>query len=394
MKKALDLAFSRIGQTSPNPPVGAVIVRDGEIISSGGTCECGGDHAEIDAIKKSKGPLAGADMYVSLEPCCHYGKTPPCTEAIIKSGIARVVVAAVDPNPLVSGCGIQRLREAGVKTVMMTECQRQALELLGPFVKSITRGQTYILHKSALTLDGHTADAEGTSRWISSEYSRYIVHRLRSMVDAVIVGIRTIEYDNPSLTPRLGSFPDEVIDYFNLETRTVHGYGSFFLERLLNSSDICTERDPLRIVMGCAEGLSENLNVLKDDNYLFFEKAGRVHALEKSADPLILKLLQNRKVVFVEGDTEKDTVNNVLQQLASRGILSAMLEGGAATAGAFFDAGGIDEFLYFIAPRILGGGKPLIKSVGAARLAEAMSVYRCSSALVKDDLVYHAYGTP
>ncbi|HDP79304.1 MAG TPA: bifunctional diaminohydroxyphosphoribosylaminopyrimidine deaminase/5-amino-6-(5-phosphoribosylamino)uracil reductase RibD, partial [Spirochaetes bacterium] len=354
MRLALEMGFSRIGQTSPNPPVGAVLVGEETVICTGCTCACGSDHAEVDAIKKAGTRARGADLYVTLEPCCHYGRTPPCTEAIIEAGITRVITPMEDPNPLVAGRGLERLREAGVEVVLMAEMREQAADLLRPFTRYILDGRAFVVHKSAMTLDGRTADFDGVSKWISSEHSRYIVHRLRAMVDAVIVGVNTLLRDNPALTVRMDSFPEEVRGFFAENTVPVFGNDGFFFRNLLNFREFCSTGAPRRVIMGVAEGIPEDAAVFSDDNYLFYENAAEEKKLSASGDPVIKKLLKSGRLVLLPGTDEAETVTCAVKDMASRGMMYAMLEGGAGTAGSFFDAGAIDQFLYFIAPGMLG----------------------------------------
>ena len=199
MLKAFEAAFSRCGYTSPNPPVGAVVVKDGRIISSGGTQFCGGDHAEVCAINSAGGDADGAELYVTLEPCSHYGKTPPCTDKIISSGIKRVYLPILDSNPKVSGNGVRILRDNGIEVIIVEEFKDYAIDMYRSFFTLINKKRSYLIHKSAVTLDGFIADANGSSKWISNEISRYISHRLRAVNDAVIIGKNTLLADNPSL---------------------------------------------------------------------------------------------------------------------------------------------------------------------------------------------------
>ena len=229
MTDALRLALAGMGRTSPNPSVGAVIVRGEAIVSTGRTGPYGGDHAEVSAIRTARQDLRGAEMYVSLEPCCHHGKTPPCTDAIIGAGITRVHIPLLDPNPMVAGKGALALREAGVEVVIRRDLASSAADLIRPFKKFILRKRPFTVLKLALTLDGRTATAGGDSRWISNDWSRFVAHRLRSLCDAVIVGKNTLAADNPSLTVRLGDFPPEVADSFRLDEFPVRGYDNYLL---------------------------------------------------------------------------------------------------------------------------------------------------------------------
>ena len=203
MKKALTLAARGRGRTSPNPMVGAVIVKSGKIIASDYHKKAGGPHAEILVLKTAGKRAKGATLYVSLEPCCHTDKkTPPCTRAIIRSGIKKVVAAMIDPNPKVSGMGLKELRKAGIETVSGI-MEKEALKLNEAFIKHITAKEPFVILKIAQSLDGKIATAKGESRWITGEKAREYVHRLRNEVDAILVGIGTVKKDNPSLDCRI-----------------------------------------------------------------------------------------------------------------------------------------------------------------------------------------------
>lgn len=391
MSIALGIAFSRLGKTSPNPSVGAVIVKNGEIVSTGGTSEYGADHAEIVALKNAGKEAEGAHMYVTLEPCCHKGKkTPPCTEAIIKAGISRVYVPINDPNPEVTCNGIQRLQDAGVETVMMDEMKDKAFDLIRQFEKYIVKKKPFIIHKSAMTLDGRIAAPGGDSRWISSEYSRYIVHRLRAVVDAVVIGKNTLEKDNPMLNVRLDSFSDEVKDYFRNNDFVLSGSDNFFIKMLLGSDEPVRKHSPLRVIAGLPEKISESLNLLFDDNYLFIAGPGEE---KKLADRTLKKMDDSGKIVFAKGKKRHDQVEDVLNELYSRGRMFVLLEGGGKTAGSFFDAGAIDQFFYFLSPRILGGGVSPVAGHGRESVAASLSLKDVSSVMLKEDILVNGYST-
>jgi diaminohydroxyphosphoribosylaminopyrimidine deaminase/5-amino-6-(5-phosphoribosylamino)uracil reductase len=202
MQRAIELATQARGRTSPNPMVGAVIVKDGKIIGEGYHKKAGTPHAEIHALAAAGNEARGATLYVSLEPCCHHGRTPPCTEAIINSGIKRVVIAALDPNPKVAGGGLQRLKEAGIDAEFGL-MQEAAMELNAVFFKYIQRALPYVALKTAMTLDGKIAAGSGDSRWITGPEARQHVHQLRNIYDAIMVGIGTVLADNPRLNTRL-----------------------------------------------------------------------------------------------------------------------------------------------------------------------------------------------
>lgn len=374
MRGALDIAFSKMGLTSPNPPVGAVIARGDKKISSGGTSPCGGRHAEVNAIKSAAEPLEGAEMYVSLEPCSHFGKTSPCVEAIIAAGIKKVIVPILDPNPLVAGRGIRGLVDAGVEVVMAREWAPQASDMIRHFKKYILRNKSFIIHKAAITLDGRTASSSGDSKWITSAPSRRLVHRIRSRVDAVIVGKNTILTDRPRLDVRFADFQRE--DDISLYSK-ISGRDNFFFDSIIGSP-ITEYKNPLKVIIGLPEESSGmDADFYRDGNYLIY-----AHKADKGRHPPEKKrIIDPDRIVAIDSAGRADMIDLVLQDLAARGIMIAMLEGGSDTVSGFFDAGAIDQFIYFIAPIILGGGKPVIGSEGYKTISEGLrlndlSVYR------------------
>ncbi len=394
MEMALEIAFSRLGKTSPNPSVGAVIVKNGHIISTGGTSTYGSDHAEVVAIKNAKADLSGADMYVSLEPCCHnIKKTPPCTEAIKKAKLSRVYIPVLDPNPSVAGKGVQALRDAGIDVVIMTDMAERAYDLIRHFTKYILKGSPYVIHKSALTLDGKIATKSGDSKWISSEYSRYIVHKLRSLVDVVMVGKNTFIKDNPALNIRLDSFPPEVKEYFDKSSITISGRNSFFLEMLLHSP-IETPSSPLRVVVGVPERLDMTKKMFSDDNYLFFSNEAARENLLKEKDNNMRSIYEAGRLVFVKGHSRSEQAKSILEDLYGRNRMMILLEGGGTIAGSFFDAGEVDQFVYFYSPRIIGKGLDIIGAESKNTVSDSLSLHDISTAMLKDDLIYNAYSEP
>ncbi len=391
MEKAFEIAFAVLGKTSLNPAVGAVIVKDDVIVSTGGTCPYGHDHAEIVAIKNAKSDVRGSEMYVTLEPCCHYGKTPPCTESIINSGISRVYIPLLDPNPLVAGKGIMRLREAGVDVVIVNEMADYATDFIRQFKKSILRSRSYIIHKSALTLDGRIATRSGDSKWISSIHSRYVVHRLRNIVDAIIIGKGTLVRDNPTLNVRLDSFPDEVRAYLAGLHLPQSGRDSIFL-RLLLKCPLHSDNFPTRVVLGLPDKLNLTDKMFFDDNYLFFVEERVGATLQERDDYGVIKeLIEGDRIVLIEGESKREQVHHVLEELNKRGKMLVMLEGGATVAGSFFDAGEIDQFFYFISPRVVGGGIPPIDGEGFNTIGNSPVLHDVTAITIKDDILFNAY---
>jgi len=309
MRRALELAASVRASTSPNPWVGCVIEPGGFV---GATRPPGGDHAEIVALAAAGDRAAGATMVVTLEPCAHHGRTPPCVDAIIAARISRVVVGIEDPDPLVSGKGIARLREAGIDVdvgVLSSDVRAQ----LAPYLKQRTTGRPWVVLKLAATLDGRTAAPDGSSEWITGPEARADAHRLRAESDAVIVGAGTVRADDPALTVR--DAPGD---------------------------------DPLRVVLGA------------------IPKDARVRpALELSGD-----------------------LGDVLDELGRRGVVQAMVEGGAGVAGDFHRAGLVDRYVLYLAPALFGGddAKPLLAGAGAPTIHDLWRGRIASVARVGDDL--------
>ncbi|MFC1670779.1 bifunctional diaminohydroxyphosphoribosylaminopyrimidine deaminase/5-amino-6-(5-phosphoribosylamino)uracil reductase RibD [Spirochaetota bacterium] len=400
MIEAFDIAFSHFGRTSLNPSIGAVIVKEGKVLSSGGTCPFGGDHAEVTAIKtaekthgsKSEKMLKGASMYVSLEPCSHHGKTPPCTDAIINAGISSVYIPVLDPNPLVSGKGVSALRHAGIDVTMMNDMAGYGIDMIRPFRKSILRKKPFIIYKSAVTLDGRTATEIGDSKWISSDYSRYIVHKMRAKVDAIIIGKNTFMQDNPTLDVRLESFDDDIKGYFDGSSISMNGRDNYFVRSLIGSA-IDEFDNPLRVVIGLPGCINLSSPFFKDDNYLFFTNKEELDRTLEKKD-ISQADLDKINIVIIDGKSRDQEINKILDELALRGIMTAMLEGGSTLAGAFLDAGQIDQFIYFITPKIIGKGLNSINSMGVQKISQSHNLHDISSVMVKDDIVYSAYGEP
>lgn len=314
MKRALTVARKGIGRTAPNPSVGCVIVKDGKIIAEGWHKKAGGPHAEIHALQQAGEAARGADVYVTLEPCCHTGKTPPCSSALIAAGVKRVVAAMADPNPLVSGGGLLALRQAGIEThcgILETE----ARAINRAFIKHVSTGRPHVTYKCAMTLDGKIATVTGESRWISCETSRRFVHRLRTQCDAVMVGVDTIITDDPQLTVR-------------------HVRGKSPLRVIVDS----TLRTPMSVQVLSTSLAKKTLIATVETNpsmHLRYQQSGAII--------LVCKEL-NGKVDLMD----------MLKQLGTRGIQSVLLEGGSRLAGEALRQGLIDECLFFYAPKVIG----------------------------------------
>ncbi len=387
MALAFKTAFEKLGTTSPNPPVGAVIAKSGTVIAAAGTCVCGSDHAEVSALEMAGVSARGAEMFVTLEPCCHYGKTPPCTDSIIKSGISRVYIPLLDPNPKVAGKGSAALEAAGIEVVMMPEMRPKAISLYRPFKKLILHNKPFIIHKSALTIDGRTAVPSGDSRWVTGERSRFLVHRLRAKADAVIIGKGTFMRDDPSLTVRLGSFSGETRRFFQDTPPAVLGDENFFIESLIKN-DPTEYENPCRVLFGFPEN-GRGKRFFSDDNYIVFETRGNLDRIAGTSDSGILK--GDRNIVPVDGVQGREMIAQVMEELAARGFLLAVLEGGAALAGSFFDAGEIDQVMYFYSPKIAGDGIPVMRGTGPPAMDDALRLHDVSGVMIGDEMLLNGY---
>lgn len=388
METAMRIAFRQMGRTSPNPPVGAVVVREGAVIATGGTGPCGSCHAEIEALSAAGGASSGAEMYVSLEPCSHFGRTPPCIEAIIRAGIRRVHVPLLDPNPLVSGRGVAGLRAAGIDVVLMEDMAGQAGDLIRPFRKHILRHRPFILAKFAVTLDGRIAAKGGDARWISSEHSRYLVHRLRAKADAIVVGKNTFIRDNPALNVRLDSFGADVPAYFRGREPEMRGRRNYLLESLL-TGELGEPGAPLRVVVGLPREIDPARALFADGNYLFFER-------RETADRIVREggKIGSLNLQLVDAASPREEIAAIQEELHRRGVMFVLLEGGGTLAGSFLDAGEIDQFLYFIAPKIAGNGVPSLSATGADTIRDALVLGDVTTVQVGDDLLYCGYREP
>jgi len=355
MKRALSLARRGSGKTSPNPAVGCVIVRDGTIVGEGWHRKAGTPHAEIHALHAAGELARGADLYVTLEPCSHFGKTPPCAEALIKAGPARVFIGMIDPNPLVAGRGAAALRRAGIAVetgILEAECRA----LNEPFIKHVTTGMPFVTLKSALTLDGKTATSGGDSRWITSAAARRLVHRLRSRTDAVMTGSGTLLADDPQLTVRMvrGRSPLRIVVDSSLQTPV--------------DCALMSEAATVPVIIATAGGHGA--------------KAARLAA--KGAE--VLRCGQ--------ADGQVDLAA-LLKILGSRGIQSILLEGGERLCGEMLRQGLIDRFLFFFAPKIVGGmGKGLFAGSGAALMQDAAQLAIRKVSRVGDDILVEAGFAP
>ena len=357
MKEALRQAKKGHGRTSPNPAVGAVVVRDGEIIATGYHKRAGGKHAEVEALAKIGGKAERGDvLYVTLEPCNHYGKTPPCTEAILKSGLKKVVVGMKDPNPKVSGGGCESLAEKGIDIetgVLESEC----CQLNEAFLKFATTGRPFMIVKSALTLDGWTATSTGHSHWITNEKSRQFVHRLRDHVDGVMVGVGTVLADDPLLTTRL---------------------------------KVRRGKDPLRIIVDTHLRIPDNARVLNHDS-----PSMTLVAVGGDVPPERLKGMQKNRISTISCPIKNSWVDltALMDILGGMDITSVLVEGGATLIGSMIREALIDKFYIFKAPKILGGdnGIPMVTGPGPKRIDESLGLKDIKIRRFGNDLLISGY---
>ncbi len=359
MQRALNLAELGRGRTSPNPVVGAVIVKSDEVIGEGYHERAGADHAEVAAIKSAKGDIRGATVYVTLEPCCHKGRTGPCTEALIQAAVSRVVVAALDPSTKVNGKGAGALKEAGIEVELIdgAVAARARAQNEG-FRKHAVTGLPFVTFKSAMSLDGKIATKSGDSRWISGEESRALVHSLRSGVDAVAVGGGTALADDPMLTCRLD--------------------GDF--------------SQPLRIVFDSGANLSPGSKLVKT--------AGEPRTLviaSPEAPPAKVDALRQAgaEVMIAASARSRIDIGDALTRLGSMDppVLSLLLEGGPTLAASFVEAGAIDKVMMFVAPKLIGGesAKTPVEGGGFNLVGEAMPLFRLSHKRIGEDVLITAY---
>jgi diaminohydroxyphosphoribosylaminopyrimidine deaminase / 5-amino-6-(5-phosphoribosylamino)uracil reductase len=357
LARAIELAEGGRGRVSPNPLVGAVIGRDETVIGEGFHRALGDPHAEVEAIAAADDhDLGGATLYVSLEPCCHHGRTPPCTEAILEAGIGRVVVAADDPSEHAAGRGLGILRDEGVEVVVADgELATRARLQNQPFRKHARTGRPWVLFKSAMTLDGKVATRSGDSKWISGEASRSLSHRWRAQCDAIAVGIGTALADDPQLTARIdgvGRQPRRLV-FDSLARLPLHS-------KLARSV-----RDvPVTVVVSRAAPRAAT-------------GALETHGVD---------------VIVATGENEPARIRSALEQLGAAGITSIMLEGGPHLAGAFLDAQEIDEVRLFLAPLVLGGrtARDPLEGEGAEAIADATHALELQCERVDEDLLVSA----
>ena len=352
MKRALDLAVKAIGRTSPNPLVGCVIVKDGQTVGEGYHLKAGTPHAEVHALVAAGAQARDATAYVTLEPCSHFGRTPPCADALILAGIKRVVVSMKDPNPLVSGRGIARLREAGIQVDVGLMFQEASL-LNEVFIKVITTGLPFVVYKTAMTLDGKIATETGDSRWVSTEVSRQYVHQLRDRYDVILAGSETVMLDDPALTCRLPS-----------------------------------GQDPVRLIVDGKLRIAENAQVLTSSAH-----SPCVIATTQAASHEKIERLNREGVEVWQYETQRHVpLEKLLRDLVRRGWTSVLLEGGGGLAGTLIQDQRVDKIEFFIAPKLIGGNGPSpLSGLHIECMAEAIALQDLHIDMYSGDLHVTGY---
>lgn len=353
MAQALRLAETALGRTAPNPAVGAVIVKDGQVVGRGFHPKAGEPHAEVFALRQAGDQAQGATAYVTLEPCSHQGRTGPCCDALIAAGVSQVYVGTIDPNPKVSGQGIARMEAAGIEVtigVLEKECRR----LIAPFVMHILAGRPWFILKSATTLDGKTATSTGHSQWITNEHSRAHVHQLRNRVDAIMVGIGTVLRDNPRLTTRI--------------------------------EGPC--QDPVRVVVDSRLRIPLDCHLVRHQSH-----APTLIVTGTNVDTAKIEQLRRLPAVEVvtlplDGGGRVD-LNALASYLGRRDILSVLVEGGAELNSSLLDSGLVDQIMLYVAPKLVGGadGKGMFAGQGVTDLSQALQLKDLRIRHFGDDLL-------
>lgn len=355
MRQALELAEEALSVSHPNPPVGAVVVKDGKVAGRGHTMHIGGAHAEVVAIAEAGDLAAGATLYTTLEPCCHVGRTPPCTDLIINSGIREVSIATIDPNPKVNGKGIHILKGAGL-TVHLGDGEEESLQVAEGYMKLMSTGLPFVIAKFAMSLDGKIALSSGESKWITSRESRDYVGLMRSQVGAVVAGIGTVLEDNPRLTAR---------DFEGNEFPT----------------------QPIKLIV--------DSNARTPLDAALFDGGGEVVVATCGASALREQALVNRGVSLIKTDPKGDMVDLdvLLSQLGKMGVNSILVEGGETLLGSFADMRLIDKVVVFIAPVIIGGsGSPSpIGGVGVKVMEDIIRLERSQLTMFGEDIMVTGY---
>ena len=356
MNRALNLAERGKGRTSPNPLVGAVIVNAGKVVGEGYHQKAGGPHAEVHALRAAEEKAKGGTLYVNLEPCCHWGRTPPCTDALIQAGIAHVFAAHIDPNPKVTVKGVQKLEEADIK-VNIGLCEEAAEKLNEIYIKHVTTGYPFVILKMAMSLDGKIATSTGESQWITSEASRQKVHEIRDEVDAILVGIGTITNDNPALTTRL---PDKQGKDATRVVLDSHG-------KTPTSTKIFNPESEAGVIIAVTPLAS----------------AENIANLEKAGAEVIVTPAREERVCF----------KTLMKTLGARGLTSVLVEGGGKVNASALASGVVDKVMCFVAPKFIGGNQApcVFDGEGIACLADAPELERWTITELGSDLLIEGY---
>lgn len=356
MTKALELAKLGKGLVNPNPLVGAVIVKEDRVIGEGYHKEYGGPHAEINAFNNAIADVTQAEMYVTLEPCSHYGKTPPCVDEIIKRGIKKVVIAMEDPNPLVSGRGINKLKEHGIEVVVGL-LREEAEKTNEVFIKYITSNLPFCTLKTAMTLDGKIAAYTGNSKWITNETSREHVHKLRNEMSSIMVGIGTVVEDNPNLTTRLGHI---------------------------------SSRNPTRVIVDTCGRIPLHSNVLECN-----EKVKTIVAVTEKTDKEKIRIIEQKgaKVIVTPNKNNQVDLSFLMKCLGELKIDSVLVEGGSTLNFSLLQEGLVDKVITFIAPKIIGGhtAKTPVGGQGIPYVKDCIMLSNINVTTYEEDLMIEAY---
>jgi len=357
MPHAISLARLALGNVSPNPAVGAVIVKDGMVFGQGFTQIPGGNHAEIVALKEAGERARGATLYVTLEPCSHQGRTPPCIKAIIEAGIVEVHAAMIDPNPLVNGRGKDELEKAGIK-VVLGEHEEEAREVIEAYIKYITTGIPFVTAKFAMSLDGKIATRTGDSKWISGEESRRHAHYLRFINDAIMVGVKTVLIDDPRLTSRFASRGGQVVER------------------------------PLRVVLDSTGRTPETARIFHEPGNVFM-------AVGENINPKQKKAYRRAGAEVVELPTKRGLIDleSLLRALGKKEVTSILVEGGAKLLGSLFDARLVDKVNAFISPIIVGGHEATtaVGGRGVESLSDSIGLERVKTRFFARDIMISGY---
>jgi diaminohydroxyphosphoribosylaminopyrimidine deaminase / 5-amino-6-(5-phosphoribosylamino)uracil reductase len=346
MKRAVACAARGMGRTAPNPPVGAVVVKDGVVVGEGFHPRAGQPHAEVFALNAAGEKARGATLYVTLEPCSHYGRTPPCTKAVIEAGIARVVVGSIDPNPLVAGSGVRILRENGIK-VKVGVARKETDRLIRWYKPWMEKKRPYVIVKAAMTIDGRIASPTGDSKWISSEESRAYVHALRNHVDAILVGIGTVLADDPRLTCRLPG-----------------------------------GRDPLRVIIDPDFRIPPAARCLGERALIFTAEDPETRPEVGKSGAKVIRLGRDGSSHF--------SWQEILEHLGSLGLHSVLVEGGGSVLSSLFQSRLVNELLIFVAPKMLGSGVPLVNFPAPDTIANAMPLVITEARIIGGDVLITA----